>query len=95
MASRDEAESPLLVNPSQANSGGGGGGGGGGGNNNVNKQIDWWKLLFRPCIAEFVGTTLFVFSGILASFNSGGVIDVALGHAFALFVLVSITANAR
>lgn len=62
-------------------------------------SIKWWAMLIRPCLAEYIGTTLFVFAGILSTFHSanekGAVVNVALGHGMALFVMVATTATVR
>ena len=62
-------------------------------------SIKWWAMLIRPCLAEYIGTTLFVFAGILSTFHSanekGAVVSVALGHGMALFVMVATTATVR
>jgi glycerol uptake facilitator-like aquaporin len=58
-------------------------------------EINWWPMLLKPCLAEFVGTTLFVFAGILSAFHASenvAVVNVALGHGLALFVMVAATA---
>ena len=60
--------------------------------------INWWTMLLKPCLAEYVGTTLFVYAGILSAFQAhepGAVVNVALGHGLALFVMVAATAAVR
>jgi MIP family channel proteins len=54
--------------------------------------ISLWTDLVRPCLAEYVGTTLFIFAGILSAFRAGATVDVAFGHGMALFVMVASTA---
>ena len=59
---------------------------------------DFWTTLLRPCLAEFVGTTLFVFAGILSADSANedtAIVNVALGHGLALFVMVAATAAVR
>ena len=62
------------------------------------QSINWWAMLIKPCLAEYVGTTLFVFAGILSASSSsdrGDFVNVALGHGLALFVMVACTAAVR
>lgn len=53
----------------------------------------WLHRNVRPCLAEFLGTALFIFVGTMSTNNGNPLLAVALSHAFSLCVLVASTAQ--
>lgn len=58
----------------------------------------WYELYLQPCVAELLGTALFVFIGCLAVLKDSedtGTLQPALAHGLALGPIITITEGIR
>ncbi|NXB54209.1 AQP8 protein, partial [Leucopsar rothschildi] len=56
-------------------------------------QLHWYELHMQPCVAELLGTALFIFMGCLAVLeDSGGTgrLQPALAHGLALGITIAV-----
>ncbi|KAI1233607.1 hypothetical protein IHE44_0004043 [Lamprotornis superbus] len=61
-------------------------------------QLHWYELHIQPCVAELLGTALFIFMGCLAVLeDSGGTgrLQPALAHGLALGITIAVLGDIR
>ncbi|NXL99956.1 AQP8 protein, partial [Tyrannus savana] len=53
-------------------------------------RVPWFERLVQPCLAELLGSALFIFTGVLAAVEGAGRLQPALAHGLALGSAVAI-----